>query len=267
MTADTIRIVIHAGFHKTGTTSLQTALLAHTPHIARLFRVETRATSPAFVRVCEAARSLSQDPAQLPSLDTTLTRWTRTLTLDPGQGLLISSEDLSGHMPGRGTVTDYRSAQPVAQAMHRALTDHFGSAADIRFLFTTRQPEDWLRSVHWQLAKAPDLRINATKFRNRYAEAADFARILTPLAFAVPLTIHPLEILTSRLGPVDALYDLAHLPQSLRDTLPAVAPANQSPPHDLSGTFIKLNRSDLPRDEIQRIKNDMIAAANFARIT
>jgi len=261
---DAMRIVVHAGFHKTGTTSLQQALLAHAPRIDRLFRIELRATSPAFRQVCEAARSLSLDPAALPGLQAALAGWSDGLTLLPGQGLLVSSEDLSGHMPGRGSVTDYRAALPVAVALQRTLALRFGPGADVRFLFTTRHADDWLRSIHWQLAKAPDLRINVVKFRHRHAGAADFGRILTPLSALVPLTIRPLADLIGRLGPVDALYDLADLPQALRDSLPALAPANQSPPHDLAGTFIKLNRSGLPTEEIQRLKHEMRAAARFA---
>ncbi len=120
------RIVFHAGFHKTGTTSLQTALRQHRTALAPLFAVETRASSPALLAAAEAARALSIDPGHAAALDQALADWTAGLALAPGQGLLVSCEDFAGHMPGRFGLPDYRAAIPIARAIQQALRTRFG---------------------------------------------------------------------------------------------------------------------------------------------
>ena len=257
------RIVFHAGFHKTGTSSLQSALRQHRTALAPLFAVETRATSPALLAAAEAARAFSIDPNLAAAMDQALTDWTASLTLQPGQGLLVSSEDFAGHMPGRFGLPDYRAAIPIARAIRSALRTRFPQLP-LTLLYTTRDAAGWLRSIHWQLSKHDELTLGPHRFARRYAHAADFATLLTSLREALPdtpvieATLPDLSL--RRLGPVEAVYDGAALPAALRASLPVLPPVNQAPPHDLARVFVKLNRSDLPRDEIRRMKRDMLAA-------
>ncbi len=68
------------------------------------------------------------------------------------------------------------------------------------------------------------------------------------------------DLAPRRLGPVEAIYDVAGLPDVLRASLPVQPLSNRAPTHDLARVFVTLNRSDLPRDEIRRMKRDMLAA-------
>ncbi len=261
-------IVFHAGFHKTGTTSLQAALRLHAPDLAPLFGVETRATSPRLLAAAEAARDHSAAPTQtsLSALNDRLIDWTQGVTLQPGQGLLVSCEDFSGHMPGRFGVQTYHAALPVTAAIRSTLTARWPRCR-LTFLFTTREPAGWLRSIHWQLSKHDELTLGPKRFARAFASAAAFVPLLADLrahlAGTDVLDADLANLAQRRLGPVEALYDAARLPDDLRARLPVPPHANKAPPHDLARIFVKLNRSDLPRSEIRRLKRDMLAAENL----
>ena len=87
------------------------------------------------------------------ALQARLGDWISRVPLRPGQCLLASSEDFSGHMPGNRKVADYGAAPAIAHSIVAALHRQFGPALDLTLLYTTRQAEPWLRSIHWQLAK------------------------------------------------------------------------------------------------------------------
>ena len=238
--------------------------------LAPLYAVQTRARSPALRAAADAARDLS-DP-RLPVAQTTarltetLMHWAGTLAMSPAQSLLVSCEDFSGHMPGRFGVPDYRAALPVTAAIRAALRHHLPQHRLI-FLFTTRDPASWLRAVHWQLSKHDDLTQGAPRFARSHARAADFVSLLAALRAALPDTAVRDADLASlaprRLGPVEAISDAAALPPALRHTLPPPPHSNQTPPHDLARVFVKLNRSDLPRAEVRRLKRAMLAAEDL----
>jgi len=253
-----MRVVLHAGFHKTGTTSVQEALAAHGPALAPQVAVQTRALSPALVTAAEAARAFSIGRLDGPGLTLALDRWATDLPTAPV--LILSTEDFSGHMPGRFGLTDYRAAGQIVPLVAAALRARF-PGAELRVVFTTRAAADWLPSIHWQLAKHGQLRLKRARFCRDFAGAADFSPVLSALgkALAPDVILHalPLDRLTGlRLGPVQALYDLAGVPHA---GLPALPPANRRPPADLADAFVELNRSDLPRDEVERMKKDMLA--------
>ena len=256
-------LFFHAGFHKTGTTSLQTALQLHAPRLGPAFAVQTRASSPTLRAAADAARDLSAGatPRTESLLRQTLADWAADLPAAPR--LLVSCEDFAGHMPGRPGIADYRALLPIADAIRAALPRH-----RVTFLFTTRDAAPWLRALHWQLSKHDDLTLGPHRFARAFAGAADFAPLLAALRARMPdtpiLQADLADLSARRLGPVEALYDAAQLPQALRDTLPPPPRANQTPPHDLARVFVRLNRSDLPRPEIRRLKREMLAAERLA---
>lgn len=258
-------VIFHAGFHKTGTSSLQAALRLHGPALDPLFAVQTRATCPALLAAADAARDFSADPTPQSAtrMASHIDLWASGLTLRAGQGLLVSCEDFAGHIPGRFGVPDYRAALPIATALRSALRRHL-PGRPLTFLFTSREPHSWLRSIHWQLSKHDELTLGPRRFARAYAAAADFAPLLSSLRAALPDTpLHEADLASlapRRLGPVEAIYDAACLPDDLRACLPVPPHANATPPHDLARVFVKLNRSDLPRPEIRRLKREMLAA-------
>lgn len=258
-----MRVVFHAGFHKTGTSSLQAALRAHAPALRDLMHVATRSGSPAFTAAAEAARALSIDPSA-PAREVLCQRleaWTAALPDLGGRWLVASSEDFAGHMPGRFGLPDYRAAGQVMPLVVAALERAF-PGAEVRLLYTVRAAEPWLRSLHWQLAKHPELRLKARRFCKDYAAAADFAAVLDPLEAAlagraavirVPLE----EVAARRLGPVEAVYDLIDLPEVRRAALPVIPMANVAPPIGLADQFVTLNRAGLSPEALEQSKADL----------
>jgi hypothetical protein len=98
------RFVVHAGFHKTGTTTVQDTLRANASLLTTHLRVLLR---PDMLALCEAARAFSAsrgDPemARFRHAAAELVEgWDRN---DP-RPILLASEDLAGHMPGRRKLT------------------------------------------------------------------------------------------------------------------------------------------------------------------
>ena len=254
-----MRIVLHAGFHKTGTTSLQGALGAHGPALAGCLRVETLRTSPGLSVATEAARAFSRQ-GDAGALGLAMAEWAAGLAEGRGD-LVISSEDFAGHMPGRHGLVDYRAAVMTIPAAVRALAARF-AGAEVVVLMTTRAPEPWLKSLHWQLSIHPDLILKQRRFCKEFAAAAQFGAVTDPLAAALDgaarLVVTPLESLVGRrLGPVEAVYDLVALPDPMRDSLPALARSNARVAEGLADQFVLLNRAKLPHAELRRAKSAM----------
>ncbi len=275
MSPPPVRIIFHAGFHKTGTTSLQASLAAHAAWLAPDVLVETRALSKSLARAADAARRYSErlTAADLQALHGDLADWAAALPLHPGQALVVSSEDFSGHMPGNLKISDYSAAVPIATAITTVLHRQFGAALELTLLYTTRQPEAWIRSIHWQLAKHHKPDIGIGKFTRLYGPAADFAALIAATRDAVGaaglgvvVAAAALEqTMVRRLGPVEAIYDLLELDAALRASLPAKPPSNQSPPYDLADAFMALNRVGMPRDTLTRVKRAILEAVEADR--
>ncbi len=255
-----MRIVLHVGFHKTGTSSLQAALVAHGPDLADFAHVETRRISPGLVTAAEAARAFSVNP-DLAALGRGMAAWVAALPALQGKLLLASTEDFAGHMPGRFGLVDYRAALQTVPAAVAALRARFVGAR-VLVLVTTREAEGWLKSLHWQVAQHPDLMLKQRQFCKALAGAAQFDAVTGPMAQALQgmAEVHsvPLETLTARrLGPVEAVYDLARLPDPIRDRLPVVHARNRRPETGLADQFVALNRAKLPEEELARAKQMM----------
>lgn len=253
------RLIVHAGFHKTGTTSAQDSLAAHRDALAAAgWQVEVLADNPRLTAAGLAARDYSNrpDPAHLAVLTTALTDWAEGLAPAVGQGVLVSTEDLAGRMPGHGP-TAYSATATIAAAVARALQARFPAGLDLRFLFTTRGAESWLRSIHWQLSKHNRMRLGLEAYVNRFAAAADLGKVIDEVRAAQPWPVHVAaleEISGRRLGPVEAIYDLAALPAEVRAGLAPLPPSNTRGAIDLAAVFVALNRTEMPLELRGRMK-------------
>lgn len=255
-----MRIVLHAGFHKTGTTSLQVTLDAHRAALAGFAHIETPQASRCLSHAAEAARGycLTGDPA---ALQAGMAAWVARLPALEGRHLLVSSEDLVGHIPGRFGVRDYRAAIVTVPAAVAALQARFPEAG-VQVFLTTRTALPWLKSLHWQVALHPELTLKQRRFCKDYASAADFAAVLAPLAQALKgraeVSHAPMESLAGRrLGFAEAIYDLVGLSDDLRASLSATDAHNRRSVAGLADQFVLLNRARLPAEELGRAKMAM----------
>lgn len=262
------RILLHAGFHKTGTKTLQACLRANAKLLAPDWRVETRPDNDALRAVVEAARdfSISGHKEDLAMVGAQSVLWLSSLDLAPGQGLLVSSEDFAGHMPGRFGVLTYNAVAKILLTIVDMAGQYFEGAVGFEVLLTTRAREPWLRSLYYQQAKHPDLTVDFETFCQAIPKAADHkaiaAKLRRKLGEDVPVHLVALEYLTTRpLGPVEALFDLAKIPAATRALMQPIAPRNANPAPGLAEALVAANRLGLPQAKLKQTKDDLIKAA------
>lgn len=256
------RILLHAGFHKTGSTSIQTALRAHAGQIAPQSRVWLAEGLPGRTMV-EAARLLSRQPGQAARrlFRRSFVEWIAPLDLAEDQHLILSCEDLSGHMPGHPGIESYAKAPRLATVALNALTERW-PGAEVWLVYGTRAPEGWLHSVHWQQAQHPHLTEGFDDFAARLMPATDFTALLAGIGAecGAPVIAMALERHgPRRLGPVEALYDLIGLPDATRAALAPTGRANAGGSAALAEAFVALNRQVLDPEELTAAKRALLA--------
>lgn len=253
----TTRIVIHAGFHKTGTTSVQSMLRENAGLLEPHVRVHLK---DAFEPLTETARAFSIAPRKR-----TLTQVARAaaaffdnLSGDDPRPILMSSEDLSGHMPGRHGLECYDSAGLVMKCLAEAAFRRFGRDADLTFYFSTRTREPWLRSTWWQNLRSTRL----TDDLATYSAQFDTARSLDDILEEIALDVAPARVTSFLLedtadlplGPLDPLLTLLELTELDRTELTLLPPENVQPDMGIQDVFLTLNRSALSEKDIQEAK-------------
>ncbi len=223
------RVIIHAGFHKTGTTSLQRFLEINAEALAPHVRVILK---PQMEALAACARDCSN--AMLPStlMPRRLARAAfkkqfaallKTTALEPNQTLLISCEALVGRMPGRENIMAFDAAAGLAEDMLTVATQHFGPDLNITFFYTTRAKDAWMRSAYTHLLQQTKFTMSMDEFTTKYARAGDLDVAISNIAKAIA----PLKPVVSRLedtspkhfGPASELLELLNLPSEVIATL------------------------------------------------
>ncbi|WP_322867829.1 hypothetical protein U5922_017410 [Aquicoccus sp. G2-2] len=262
-----IRILVHAGFYKTGTTSLQACLshnraalspwfdfcgpgdLRGTGRLAHLY-----AARPFPWRRTRFRHSLRAGLARLPA--------------PPSGHLVISRESFTGLLPGhrdwRGRpVLGFPHAATLTQIVAAELSRRFGRSAQIEFLLTTRARESWLASLHGHLLRSIDMTDDLATFTARFPADLDPKREATRLAHALaPLPVHIADLETMaarREGPAAAVLDLMNVPKDARTTLSLPTRTNQGQTETQRAAFLTLNRSGLSRTALKKAKEDLLS--------
>lgn len=226
-----IRLIVHAGFHKTATTSLQQLLAANRDRLGRA-RVFLR---PDMLALCQSARawSVRRDPLELALFKGAAAEFLAASELDRRDVLILSSEDLSGHMPGRHGLTGYDAAPTLAEALVEAARAALGKKAAIAFYYSLRDPEAWSDSLQAHLAHRYGLNDTPAAFRQRLGAGIDLAAAAEAVARRVaPVPVHRArleELAGKRLGPLVPLLDLLGLDDKARARLTDLPPANRKP--------------------------------------
>ena len=257
------RLVLHPGFHKTGTSTAQHLLWknrkALLPHV-EIFQIRhlAAAAEPAL------RFSKTQDPIELIDLVDLFENALRGIGPREGRHILLTHEGLSGHMPGWPGVADYGAAPALFAYYAEYLAERFPHH-ELELVLTTRARTDWLWSAYRHQMQAHRLTQRAEEFRSAHAAAAEFAALAEEIRAAlgpVPVRLAPLEeTRKARLGPAAALLEPLALPQALLDSLTLVPPANAGPGPKLVAELLALHRSDLTDTEVEAKRAAMLAAA------
>ncbi|SDE60193.1 hypothetical protein SAMN04488105_105211 [Salipiger thiooxidans] len=258
-------VVIHAGFHKTGTTSVQTALTENAERLAPHLRVLLK---PDFKPLTDAARACSVAPGHqsVAAVGRRAARVFRRLDRDDPRPVVLCSEDLSGHLPGRHGLCRYAAAPRIMATIAETARERFGDGTDLRFYFSTRAPEPWLRSTWWQNLRSTRLTADLDRYSETLAEGADLGRVVQEVAEAVapcPVTSVALEDSRTRTeGPLAPLLDLTGLDPEARAALVIPLAANVRPDIGLEEVFLALNRSALKDRPLSEAKKHLRRIAN-----
>ena len=252
------RLLIHAGFHKTGTTSVQRLLTRNKRTLAPVVHVFLRKHVDA---ACEAARAYSASRASTDLLDfgAGFASFLEARDMDDRRDIILSTEDLSGLMPGRRDLQSYDAAPKLMKAASLIIDRVLGDRIDeVIFYFSLRKPEPWLRSCHTQHLRATRMTLDAETYARDYADSADLPRIVDKIRIATaPHRVETawLEDCTDApLGPLTPIADILGWAKGTRDAITMMPPANRSLPPDLRAKFLEINRANEDFDTIRKAK-------------
>jgi len=253
------KILVHSGFHKTGTTSVQRMLVHNRASLEHHLRILTK---PDMIAACQAARAFSvrRHPADLTEFASEIAAVFEDVDPSDPRPLVLSSEDLSGHMPGRRGLKTYDAAPALMKAIADTALAVFKDAPDLIFFFSTRSADSWLRSCYAQHLRAIRMTLDFEDYRTQYAQSADLDAIVDDVRKAVaPNTVvsTPLEEAGSRpIGPLAAVMDALEMPGRTRRGLHVLPPANVSMPEELLSAMLEANRSNLSNAEVSKAKSE-----------
>ena len=260
-----IDILLHPGFHKTGTSSIQHFLWlnreALAPHLAPIM---LRHMNPVARMACRFSRH--GNPLDLIDFVPEMDKSFASADLRPGQNIVISCEGLMGHLPGWPGVDSYSAAPTLASCALGYLYDRYPRAR-VRLLYTTRDATSWLFSAYRHHLRGQRLRLSFDAFAERYAAAADLDAAIANLKEA--LTPMPIETLslshakTHPMGPGGALCELLDLPDSIWLALKPVGAGNTGPEESMWQQFLELNRSDLSDRVVHETKASIARATDL----
>lgn len=263
------QILLHAGFHKTGTSSMQHFLWANRARLATEADVLLlRHLQPAAKLCMGYARQ--RNPLLLadlaPTLDTVLA------THPPGAGhhLVLSCEGLSGHLPGWPGVADYSAAPETVGFVAGWLAERYPEA-ELSVVLSTRDAKGWLYSAYRHHLLGQRLTLDWPDFAARMQAAADLNTAAVNIGMAVAETAPAAQVLTlpledaarHPLGPGGALIEGLHLSAPLRDSLRAVGHGNRGPDKALWAQFLALNRRAMPDSALAKTKRELAEASGL----
>jgi hypothetical protein len=263
-----MRVILHAGFHKTGTSSLQACLAANRASLAPYARILLLDELAEPLR-CATRYSTGQDPFDLASFAAAFAHsCERAAVTTPV--LLISCEGLSGRTPGKKGIVDYTAAVPLAQAMASAVKAVFGGKTPLSLIYTTRAAVDWMSSAWRHNLFGYRVTEDFETFCARCPAAADFAAITAQIARKLPraevISVALEQVQQAALGPAEAVLAQLNLPEALRAALHNPGWRNLGRDGDTTQALLALNRSDLPDDEIKRRKAALLRPGTMPRL-
>ena len=252
--ADRPALIIHAGFHKTGTTSVQRALDENRAAL-HPWRILLR---PEIDDLCAAAKRFARTEGAVARKCVVKEAQTAFTTMPPCP-TVISAEDLTGLIPGRMGRRGYPAAIDLLTMLVQALP-----AYAPHIFLSTRSATPWLKSCHAHHLRHTRLCEDLASYTTAQTNGADLdglARAIAAALAPVPVSHSPLDD-TGGLphGPLTPLLDLMGVPETIRNTLQPVPHTNASLPDHILDALLELNQSDLDDATLTARKRALIAA-------
>lgn len=238
------KIVVHAGFHKTGTSTVQAVLRANRKALMPALAIRLKGQMK---ELMSATRGYSTyvTPDALDKVSRRFDALLNDLPGMPRRTLLLSAEELSGHMPGRGDLSNY-SAAPVLMYQFWQCAQARFPQTPIVFCFSTRAPEAWQRSAWAEHVKSSGMTLDFADYAARYCAASDLASVVNEVRRRVPAPIHSYALedcATRPLGPADPVLDLCDIPPDIRALLMSQPPQNTRLKDETLAALLAINRA------------------------
>ena len=258
------KIIVHAGFHKTGTTSLQQTLRANRAALRPDIRLALR---PGMTALCESALAYSRSREDY---DLGLVKYEAALLIEAleqemADTIILSSEDLCGHIPGRHGLHGYGATPHLMRALSVAVKTA-DPDADVTFFFTTRAAGPWLRSCYAQHLRAARMIWDEADYLKRFKTSARLDNVIALVKHQVPertVVSAALEDHASRpLGIAEALLDHLELDAQRRAALVPSVTRNAALAAGIMTQLLALNRSGLAPAALKKAKRDLIEGAS-----
>ncbi|KIN73999.1 sulfotransferase family protein [Sulfitobacter guttiformis] len=238
------KIVIHAGFHKTGTSTVQAFLRANRKALLPVLAVRLKGQMQELMSATRGYSTYGTDDA----LDKVTRRFDALLADLPGmprRALLLSAEELSGHMPGRGDLAQYNAAPVLAYQYWERAQAAFPNTP-VAFCFAIRDPDAWQHSAWAEHVKSSGMTLDFAQYAARYTVAPDLAAIVSEVRRRVPAPVHSYALEDCAdlpLGPADPLLDLCDIPPELRIKLLPQPAQNIRPDENVLAALLNINRT------------------------
>lgn len=258
-------VIVHAGFHKTGTTSLQDFLSQNRAALSPYFDYYGQQD---FLNAGAAARLYAQRPFPH-RLHRFRKAFRRFLAQIPDHDVIVlSRESFSGGMPGHrklggAMITSYHQpALKLARVIIREIRRRFGKDAKISFFYTVREGEAWIKSVHGHLLRSIGLTDDFDEFRQHFhpmiSPAQQAQRMRGALA-PVPVITAALEDHAQHPHGLGApLMDLAGVPENAREGLTPAPHKNRGQGSVMRDAFLALNREGLSKPDLKARKQHLL---------
>lgn len=243
------KIVLHAGFHKTGTSTVQAVLRANRKALMPALAIRLKGQMQELMHATRGYSTYGTADA----LDKVSRRFDALLADLPGmprRTLLISAEELSGHMPGRGALADY-SAAPVLMYLFWERARKAFPKTPAQFCFSTRNTADWQRSSWAEHVKSSGMTLDFETFCASYPAAAQLDDAVQEISRRVPAPVHSFALEDCGnlpLGPADPVLDLCDIPDDLRATLVPQPAQNTRLDAQTLDDLLKINRTHTDTD-------------------
>lgn len=253
-----VKIVVHPGFHKTGTTSLQRGALGLRDVLDSRLRMMFTADVRDAVQVARRY-SVHPDSRRLAVFSRAFAANIATIDRLDSRPLLITAEALVGQIPGRKNVETYGAAPALLECVVAELHDVFGGDASITVCFTCRDPENWKRSVYYQNLRSTRITDDFETYWEKYNQAAKLEEIvsLTRTQLLGLATVTSIWIEEYRDMPLSSLGPILDLLNVKRDDLSAITPQNVQPPN-AALHLLELNRSSLSDEKLSVAKRRLL---------
>jgi len=255
------KIVLHAGFHKTGTSTVQAVLRANRKVLMPALAIRLKGQMQELMQATRGYSTYRTADA----LDKVSRRFDALLAELPGmprRTLLLSAEELSGHMPGRGALADYTAA-PVLLYLFWQRAQAAFPQTPLHICFSTRAPARWQRSAWAEHVKSSGMTLDYDAFCAQYPAAPDLAGVVRDVTSRVPARVSSFALEDCAdlpLGPADPVLDLCDIPADLRATLIAQPPQNTRLSDDTLKAMLEINRTHPDTQARNAAKAALLAA-------